>query len=74
MKIKDWTRTIGFVNRGGFFGPSNEKSEKKLGHLLEEIHFDEMPHAIPRETFNRLMKIAKAHGWVFTTINRGYNR
>lgn len=76
-RIKDFSKVIGIVGRGGRYYPSNEKSESKTILLLQdyflhpikpsEINFD-------RNGLESFRVFAKERGFQVVVIERGLNR
>lgn len=77
-KIKNFSKVIGIVLRGGIYGPSNELSEQKIRNVyaleLGLVDSGRNPLTMSAAGFGTFEQIAAKHGYKVMVIQRGLNR
>ncbi len=74
-KTKDFTKVIGFINRGGMFSPSNETSQKKYEDLYAGYSDGRIaPPTMNKTAFDSFVEAIGAFGYTVMVARRGLNR
>jgi len=72
-RIKDFSKVIGIIGRGGNFFPSNESSTEKYNQVFGRLNMTPQ-HLLDRNGLGWFKEQAERQGYKILVIIRGVNR